>query len=241
MTGHSGIVCGTPERPIPRGLRKARRFLARPHLPRRLDRLLRSRFPLIHRALKYRTLDPTSKKYWDGVWTDEGRDTWRTYPNLFRKVSGCVPPGSRVLDIGCGPGILLDLLRKHRQCTGVGLDLSTVAARLVDELAISAVVAKLPEVPFKDYSFDVAIGTEVLEHLHDPAAALREMKRVTKSRGLVICSVPNACMGPDDCDEHLHEFDLPTFVRLIDDLGHAEIANVEDMGGPRLLATITTT
>ena len=219
-------------------MRKLRRFIADPHIPHGIDKALRSTCPRLHRVLRYRTLDPTSKKYWDAIWKEEGRGTWRTYPNLFREVSERVPSGSTVLDLGCGPGILLKHLRTHRRCKCVGLDLSSVAVRLTGEGSIPAVVAKLPKVPFRDGTFDIAIGTEVLEHLHDPAATLLEMKRITRPGGLIICSVPNACMGPDECDEHLQEFDLTIFSGLIDGLGAADIVSVEDMGSPRLLASI---
>lgn len=50
--------------------------------------------------------------------------------------------------------------------------------------------------PFKDNTFDTVIAGEILEHLENPFAFLRECKRVVKSGGCVIITTPNSCYLP---------------------------------------------
>ncbi len=221
--------------------RKIVLFVKNPHLPWRLDEMLKNSFPRFHRLLKYGTLDSTSKKYWDGIWSEEGLSTWRTYPNLFGKISKEVRPNSKILDIGCGAGVLLSELRTQQKGICFGLDISSEAIKLLKAMKMPGVVARLPEIPLKDSSFDVVIATEVLEHIENPSETLKQMKRVAKSGGFIICSVPNECMTKEECDEHLHNFDLESFRNLISDLGEFEIFNIEDQGGPRLLGIIRNT
>lgn len=216
-------------------------FLKHPHIPWFLEKSLKTNFPRIHRLLRYRTLDPTSKRYWNGVWREEGLSTWRTYPNLFEKISEKVRPSSSILDIGCGPGVLLNKLQVELKCECFGLDISTVAIELLKGMNISGVVARLPEIPFKDSSFDTVIATEVLEHLENPSETLNQMKRVAKPGGLLICSVPNESMTKEECDEHLHDFTSESLTNLVKELGNFKISNVDDHGGPRLFALIKIT
>ena len=175
------------------------------------------------------------------MWREEGLGTWRTYPNLFRKISEASVPGSKLLDVGCGPGVLLNQLRTERRCKCFGLDFSSVAISLLRGTDIPGVVARLPQMPFKDSSFDTVIATEVLEHLEKPSETLNEMKRVAKAGGLLICSVPNECMTKEECNEHLHDFNLESFRNLIHNLGKSGIFNIADKGGTRLLAIIRIT
>jgi methionine biosynthesis protein MetW len=44
--------------------------------------------------------------------------------HLMRSIARLVPPGSRVLDLGCGNGALLDFLKRERGCSGYGVELA---------------------------------------------------------------------------------------------------------------------
>jgi len=217
---------------------KVATFRQRPHIPWVVEKRLREHWPKLHRLIKYRTTDPTSKKYWDGVWTEEGATTWRTYPNLFSVICGRLRPNLRVLDVGCGPGVLLTWIKERVSPHCFGLDMSEVAVRLLKNQKMPGVVAQLPGIPFKDASFDAVIATEVIEHVHDPTRTLAEMCRVAKVGGLVVFSVPNECMTTDECDEHLHDFDRETVLAMVQGRGEVEVLDIEDKGGARLLAVI---
>ncbi|NTW42039.1 MAG: methyltransferase domain-containing protein [Cellulomonadaceae bacterium] len=102
-------------------------------------------------------------------------------------------PGMRLLDVGCGPGsITADLARHVAPGEVVGVDTSAavlpLAQAYADEAGVDNVTfrqADATALPFDDDSFDVVHAHQVLQHLQDPVAALREMRRVTRPGGLV--------------------------------------------------------
>ena len=112
-------------------------------------------------------------------------------PVLLAQVLACLPPGGRLLDVGCGSGALLSQLA-GRAGYRAGIELSTTAAvaaaRVADEVLNVAVTAPLP---FPPASFDVVVCADVLEHLADPAAALSSAVGLCRPGGAVVISVPN--------------------------------------------------
>jgi ubiquinone/menaquinone biosynthesis C-methylase UbiE len=103
-------------------------------------------------------------------------------------------PGDRVLEVGCGAGHLLARVRAERS---VGIDLSALVLRQararVDGRA-ALVQGDAVELPFAAGAFDRAYCSEVLEHLADPRAALAEIRRVLRPRGVAVISVPNEAL-----------------------------------------------
>ncbi|KDN83287.1 methyltransferase domain-containing protein [Kitasatospora cheerisanensis] len=102
--------------------------------------------------------------------------------------------GQRLLDIGCGPGTITADLADRLGPTGrvVGVDPSEevlvqaaalAAGRGPDRLTFEA--ADVYRLPYADASFDVVHAHQVLQHLADPVAALREMRRVTAPGGVI--------------------------------------------------------
>ncbi len=98
-----------------------------------------------------------------------------------------------LLDVGCGPGtVTIDLARILAGGSVVGVDAAPQVLDAAREHATGAGVenvsfqeANAYELPFDDDSFDVVYAHQLLQHLSDPVAALREMKRVAKPGGLV--------------------------------------------------------
>ena len=101
--------------------------------------------------------------------------------------------GMALLDCGCGPGtITLDLASVVAPAEVVGVDLepsqlrfgrSSAAGRKTPNLHFSA--ADLYSLPFPESSFDAVFLHGVLEHMKEPVAALREVRRVLNSSGVV--------------------------------------------------------
>jgi len=120
--------------------------------------------------------------------------TWRTAENSAGYLLGRLRPGIDLLDVGCGPGtISLDFARRVAPGRVVAIDRSPdvvaqarrLAASQRGGVAISFEVADVYALDFPDASFDVVHAHQVLQHLTDPIAALREMRRVTRPGGTV--------------------------------------------------------
>lgn len=93
----------------------------------------------------------------------------------------------KILDVGCGPGLLGAHLRTLGH-TVIGLDIYT-ANQSEDKNFINCDINL--KWPVEDDSFDLVIATDVPEHVYDPAHILREAKRVLNSAGKLIFGVPN--------------------------------------------------
>lgn len=91
-------------------------------------------------------------------------------------------PGSRVLDVGCGPGFVSAALRSHGHDV-VGVDLSR---ELLAYAAPPRACARITALPFADGTFDATFARLVTQHLDAPVAAIREMARVTRPGGAVV-------------------------------------------------------
>jgi ubiquinone/menaquinone biosynthesis C-methylase UbiE len=91
-------------------------------------------------------------------------------------------PGARVLDVGAGRGRYRDLfLHCEYKAQNFGQEPSSVGhdTALDYESHITAI-------PVPDASFDVVLGTEVLEHVPEPIPAVQEMSRILRPGGMLI-------------------------------------------------------
>lgn len=91
-----------------------------------------------------------------------------------------VAPGSRVLDVGCGDGVLLAALRDERQCDarGMEIDAANVAACVAKGLSTIQGDADADLAFYPDQSFDYAILSETLQTMMRPARVLDELLRI---------------------------------------------------------------
>ncbi len=103
----------------------------------------------------------------------------------------------RILDGGCGRGFYLRFIRHVCRAELVGVELELAYLRvaqkaLAGEGRIALVNGSLETLPFPAGYFDKAILSEVLEHVPDDVAVLREVARVLKPNGLIAITVPHA-------------------------------------------------
>lgn len=119
--------------------------------------------------------------------------SWRTVDNSAAYLAPYLTPGIDVLDVGSGPGtITLDIATRVRPGSVVGLDASaevciqaSTLARDSDVLNVDFVAGDAYALDFPDDSFDIVHAHQVLQHVGDPVAVLREMRRVVKPGGIV--------------------------------------------------------
>lgn len=102
-------------------------------------------------------------------------------------------PGMRLLDCGCGPGsITIGLARVVAPGVVVGVDFDSGEVERARKLATDHDITNVQfetgnvyELPFADGMFDACFSNALLDHLSDPIAALREMRRVLKADGVL--------------------------------------------------------
>jgi methionine biosynthesis protein MetW len=158
-------------------------------------------------------------------------------PDL-QAIAALLPPGTKVLDLGCADGALLDYLVRQQEVRGRGIELSETGVLACVRKGLSVRQGHLEE-GLSDYpsgSFDYVILSQTLPFLDDPAAILQEMLRVGDK---AIVSFPNwgywrcrlqllltGCMPQaPDLPQSWHEaprwqaFSITDFARLTRQLG----------------------
>lgn len=134
-----------------------------------------------------------------------------------------LPPGARLLDIGCGTGANAAVLRGPGR-TVVGIDAARPSLALARSLGChdAWLAGDATRLPFADGSFDVVVALDVLEHLDDDAAGAREMHRVLRPGGSAIVFVPAlpALWGlQDEVSHHRRRYTRRTLRPLIEAAG----------------------
>lgn len=126
-------------------------------------------------------------------------------------------PGRRVLDMGCGTGGMLEPLRAFGGVEGV--DASESAVRFCHERGETAVThLTSDELPFADGTFDVVTALDVIEHIEDDTAAVREVRRVLAPGGIFLVTVPAhpALWGAqDEISHHFRRYTARTLRELL--------------------------
>lgn len=101
-----------------------------------------------------------------------------------------ITPESRVLEAGCGTGLILRALAPHVR-EAVGVDLSSGMLRAAHERGLQVVQASVTHVPFADATFDVVCSFKVLAHVEPIVPALEELCRVLRPGGHLVLEFYN--------------------------------------------------
>jgi methionine biosynthesis protein MetW len=98
-------------------------------------------------------------------------------------IARLVPQGSRVLDLGCGDGALLELLQRERGCSGYGVEIDDANVLACAKRGVNVIQLNLDEgLPmFGDATFDVVLQVDTLQHLRNAETMLVETARVGRA------------------------------------------------------------
>jgi 2-polyprenyl-3-methyl-5-hydroxy-6-metoxy-1,4-benzoquinol methylase len=151
--------------------------------------------------------------------------------------------GGSVLDVGCGNGERLELLKGLGwKVRGVDFDRRAVEAAKLKGL--DADCGDLPAVGYQANSFDAVISSHVLEHVPNPRQMVAECARVLKPGGRIVLVTPNAdsfglryygrCWRGLEPPRHLHIFSRSALDRVICDAG-LSIIRSKTMLAPQVL------
>jgi SAM-dependent methyltransferase len=154
----------------------------------------------------------------------------RQHAEVVRWLARRRPARGRLLDVGCGAGELLVMLRSDGwTVSGVEPSPAAVAtARTRHRLDVFE--GGIDEVDLPAAAYDVVVLAAVLEHLHDPLAALTRVRELLAPGGLVAVLFLPLLASPQarlfggrwlglDVPRHLHHFELATFARLAQQAG----------------------
>ncbi len=132
-----------------------------------------------------------------------------------------LPASARILDAGCGSGRNMIELARYGAVTGI--ELSDTSVELARARGVGEVIAgSVLEMPFADDAFELAVSLDVIEHLEDDLAALRELRRVVAPGGALLVTVPAyqwLWSGHDEINHHHRRYTRRSLQRVAEQAG----------------------
>jgi SAM-dependent methyltransferase len=165
----------------------------------------------------YRGLCENCQALWQSAGTYES-SFHRGDEHIYKPIPEKVGEG-RILDVGCGTGVLLARLKSERREL-YGFDISPTGVRIAKTINkdTNLFVADARHMPFKSNSFDYIICTEVLEHIEGDDA-IRECYRVLRANGSALFSVPNGRGSYRLGTGHVRYFTFKSFTSFLEQAG----------------------
>lgn len=109
--------------------------------------------------------------------------------NDYKYIVELVKKNSRIIDLGCGNGSLMQILKDHKNCYVKGMEISKSGVEICRKKGLDAILGRIDEfLPFKENEFDYSICHITIQMVMYPEILLKEMKRISKYQ---IISFPN--------------------------------------------------
>ena len=158
---------------------------------------------------EYRIMYDIEKTYW---WF-KGK---QFLIDLFLRTHLSESKDNKLLDIGSGTGIILELMKKHG--IGYGIELSSLGIKMLKRRDLNLIVQSDVNrpMPFKKDVFSAITCLDVLEHLENDFGILKEMLRICKPGGVIIITVPAMQFLWSPHDEALHHKRRYTKKQIVD-------------------------
>jgi len=148
-------------------------------------------------------------------WWFDGRR--KLFCRIIRELG--TQPSCRILDVGTSTGTNLRMLREMHFEDVTGVDNNESAIRFCESKGFGPMrLGDAQALPFDDESFDLILATDIIEHVPDDGAAVREISRVLTSRGTALITVP-AFMSlwghNDDTAHHRRRYRIDEVTSLV--------------------------
>lgn len=146
-------------------------------------------------------------------------------------------PHAEIIEIGARNCEMLEFIRNNVEGIekAIAVDISEESLVNCSDIGFETLRADLntDSLPYKKDTFDIAIATEIIEHLHHPYRIIGELRRVLKENGRLLVTVPNVARlrnrigllfgkdptpveSPGIADVHIREFSLASISRLLE-------------------------
>lgn len=122
------------------------------------------------------------------------------FKKYVEKIASLSNKKSKFLDVGCGTGIALELLKN--KIIGYGVEVSNTSIKKCKEKNLNCEFYNGKKLPFGNQEFDIVGSFNVLEHTDDPPSFLNEQNRVLKQSGYLIIVCPNFLSITNNYHQH---------------------------------------
>jgi SAM-dependent methyltransferase len=146
-----------------------------------------------------------------------------------------------LLDVGCATGVFLRWMEQTGGWVVYGVEPSDRAAQAARQQGLNVTTGTLEDARHPSAFFDAVTLWDVVEHLHDPVAALREVHRVLKPDGILVMRLPNLdsidarlfgkYWAGLDAPRHLYIFRIQTLKDLLGETGFQAVEMNSQVGG----------
>jgi len=137
------------------------------------------------------------------------------------------PPPADLLDFGCGTGDIARVLASlGYRVTGCDVSPEMLREAVIADALVATSITWLEldlntsNLPFQDGKFDIIIASSVLEYLDDPLTTLRELQRMLRNGGALLCTVPNQSHWVRRIEDALR---FLARAEVIDRVGHVSV------------------
>lgn len=127
------------------------------------------------------------------IWYDKQRNDG-FYPLINEMELDVIKPyiqNKRVLEVGCGTGIILEKVQEYNPKELKAIDFSSKMVKIAKKKGFDVIQSDVLNLPYKDKSFDIVYSFKVLPHVKEIIKAINEIKRVTNNNGRIFIEFYN--------------------------------------------------